>query len=724
MKKRKILKTLFFSILVFFYLTGFYAKNPATCAFAFSEDLAGMQSADLYYEKGMAYLKSGQYEQAIVELFISLKQNPDNTAVRNNLSVAYSSRGTYLFNQGTDLENASNDFRSALYYLKYYNSGSISPDIEENIKTAEQNLINVLVALKESTSPESRFKKAKELRGQGNFIQAVVEYHAAVEKPELRADSFEALGDIMKTLQMDFNAAEYYDKALAQNPDNSTVHLKFARILSKLGNMNAAVQEYNLALANKDNYGEVLPILENFWKEKIKETPGNAALHMNLGAIYQKKDEYDTALTEYSIAESLDPGNPVIRLNLATLFQAKGDYSSAIRAYDTILEVYPDNNLARYYRADALKKAGMAKEAINELQKILIAEPQNQKIKNELFETIRLFLPANESLPVLQSLAINNPTDFTAQYNYGYILHSNKYYDNALSFYNKALALDPKYIDTYINTASIYMEKQMNTEATAVLKKALSIEPENKNLKNLLSQLNNAEAIAKYEQAAKKYKEGNYKGALEDYLSIKTPDADVYVGIGACYQALNQPDNAVSSYQKALVGNENDKNILFYLGGAYYDKKDYVKAEEYYNKAKVSDPNNIEINQALKALKQAKSNELLDKGLDLYNSKKYTDAVNLFTKIITADPENAYAYYYRALTYDGLKKYWSAIPDYKKATANSNDLNVAYYSLGIDYDLVNNPVEAKKAYQKFVELSAGKEDEYVKYAKSRLLQLK
>ena len=126
----------------------------------------------------------------------------------------------------------------------------------------------------------------------------------------------------------------------------------------------------------------------------------------------------------------------------------------------------------------------------------------------------------------------------------------------------------------------------------------------------------------------------------------------------------------------------------------------------------------------LPVVKIARNEGNLEKGLAEYNAKRYLKALEIFNFAIRSDPGNGYAYYYRGLVYDAQKKYLQAIEDYKRALAKSSDLNLAWYSLAVDYDSINIKAEAKKAYKKFVEISKDPNDEYVKYAKQRLLKLK
>jgi tetratricopeptide (TPR) repeat protein len=696
--------------------------------YALADDGSGTNSqssssADAYYDKAMALLQQRQYTKAIDEFKKAIELIPNDTSVKNNLAVAYSARGTYYFNKNLGLEKAANDYRSSLYYLKYYNSSPVSDTINENIKITEDNLNNIIIAQNLKLTPDDRFKKAKELRGQGEFIPAAVEFIHSAEKPELAYESFVALGDIMKLMQYEVKSAEYYDRALQIKSTDPALHLKFARVLYKSGNIEAALNEYNSAANSANTKEEALAALESIWADKIKENANDPAAHMNLGAVLQKKGEYDSAMNEYKTAQLLDPQNPTLRLNIATLFQQQGNDLMALSAYDSIIIAYPADALAHYYKATALKKLGRVNEAIAEYETVIQIEPENSKAKKELNESVKLLPPA-QGLDYLYQSAIKNPQDASIQYNFAYMLHSQKRNDEAIAYYDRSLQANPKLIDAYLNIANIYKEKGMSEKSLEYLKKAQEIQPGNKKVSEFLSDYQNDILSGQIEKATALYDAKNYQGALKIYQSIKPPTDEVYLGIGACYQALENYDEAIKNYQEALKQDTGNPNAYYFLGLAYYYKGNLVESQKALDKAKQLDPINPEIQDALKSLTFAQSEKYMNKGLDSYSANQFAEALKQLNYAVSKCPTNGYAYYYRGLTYDAMKKTSLAIPDYKKAIGYASNLTLAYYGLAVDYDTLKNNIEAKKMYKKFVELSAGKDDAYIRYAKKRIKEIK
>lgn len=688
-----------------------------------SENKQITNQADTYYEKGMAYLRTNQFTNAISELEKALKLKPSAQSIRNNLSVAYNSRATYYLNKQYNLDKAANDYRAALYYLKYYDTSISSKTIGTNLKIIEKNLLNTIKTSGESIAPDNRFKIAKQLRGRGYFIQAVPEFHAALASQPHRLESYESLGDIMRILQQDYQAATFYDKALSIDSSKSQLHLKFARALNKLDNIDAAVTEYNIAMNDSANYSEVLPALETIWIDVIKEEPNNAMAHMNLGTVYQKMKKLNKAMDEYKKAESINPSDPAIRLNIATLYQAQGNLQMALNAYDSILQLYPTDKIAHYYKSTALKEAGHLDMAIIELDTVLSLDPNDSNAKKELFSTITKSLEPKAAMDKMYQLVEKYPNDAEMAYNFAYLLHLNKNEDSALTYYNKSLELNAHNTDAYINIATILKNKGDLTKATSYVTTALKIDPSSQKAKMVFNDINNMTTISAYEDATKKYNAKDYQGALKQYLSLENPNSDAYVGIGACYQALKDNNKAIESYNKALSMDKRNANAYYYLGTIYASIKDYDKADSNYKQAKLLDPNNKNLDQSIKELISLKNDILIDKALDYYNTGRYYDAIKTLNIAKANDPESGYVMYYRGMAYDAIKKLDIAIKNYEIAISNEPNLDVAYYGLAVDYDTLGNAAQAKFNYQKYLETTKDKTSEYTKYAKERLGQL-
>ena len=388
---------------------------------------------------------------------------------------------------------------------------------------------------------------------------------------------------------------------------------------------------------------------------------------------------------------------------------------------NNILKNNPNNVTINSYKAATLEKMGKKDEAVAIYKKLLEANPNDNNIKHDLLNTISTISDAS-AINYLSQLIEKMPNDADVVYNYAYTLHKNKNYNEALANYEKALTLNNKNLDAYLNIATIYKQENNITKAIETLNKAKLIYPKNEKISQMISEYNDEQEFALIEKASKLYNKKDYNDAIIVYKSIQNPSEDVYLGIGACYQALEKYDEAITNYNKAKNLDATNPNTHYFLGLAYFYKKDYVNAEKALKVASELDSVNPDIKDAIKSLKFAQSEIVMNTGIKLFEAGKNDDAIINFNKAINLCDENGYAYYYRALAYDAKENPAKAIADYKKAVALNNELSMAYYSIGLCYEALKNSAEAKKMYMKFL-TEYKTQDEYYNYAKSRLAEL-
>ena len=154
----------------------------------------------------------------------------------------------------------------------------------------------------------------------------------------------------------------------------------------------------------------------------------------------------------------------------------------------------------------------------------------------------------------------------------------------------------------------------------------------------------------------------------------------------------------------------------------YSEQQNWSLAENYLKKAVQKNPQS-EAKELLSYVTQNGSVSILNEGIDLFDKNNYQTALLKFNEVLKKDANNAYAYYYRGLIYDEQKQPKLAISDFLNVLKYSNEFPIANYMLAVDYDTLSNYKEAYKYYQKFVSAYTT-DDEYLKYAKSRMTELK
>lgn len=674
---------------------------------------------DENYQKGIISLSVNNYESAITELNQAIVKFPHIIEIKNNLSDAYYKRGIDFSTMG-DYKKAANDIRASIFYLKYYQEPTA---IDLQKVTICENILRTCIADQNlSTSPSCRFNEAKKLRAQGFFPQAVVEFMEASKDQSVRALALENIADLFVAMGDEKQAIPYYEDALEISPLNTDMHLKLAEILDKADITDKAIEEYNLAFTD-ENSEEIMLALERLANLNVSKYPDKAVSYLNLGAVYQRKGDFVSAMTNYQKAKSLDNSNPVIKINIGSLYQVQGDCQKAIELFNEVILTNPKDKLPYMYKAKAYNQLKTYTEAVKNYEEVLKIDPKDAAAKSEMIESIGNMPDAQASV-YFDKLILQFPNDEEILKAYGDALLKKKYFAKAALQYQKVIAKDSSDTSAYIALAQAYQGLYDFDNAIKTIDSGIFKNPEDKKLPAYRVEILENKDDMLVKKAFEFYSKKDYVKAIETYLLIKEPEKDVFVDVAACYQNLGKYKEAYENYSKALALDPSDVEILCYLGNINCLQNQFDKAKTFYNQAILLEPDNADAKKGLTLVNKAYNEWLLNQGMSQYKAMDYKKSLKTLSQLLTADTQNAYGYYYRALSYDSLNDYRKAVDDYVKVTKLMPKMDIAYYLLGVDYDSISDFKNAKIAYVKFIELSGTKQTEYTKYAKKRLVELK
>jgi len=329
---------------------------------------------------------------------------------------------------------------------------------------------------------------------------------------ELGKDSASVLAQVGDYFVVSRQVAEAIPRyAAAQALKQDTSEPPLANLRYKLARAYLANQQRN----------EAIQVLE----ELIKEEPLRFETHELLGEVYEQNGEPDKALKHYEHSLQLDRSRWQNHLRLAEMLLRMKRFEQAAATLQSARTRFRDVPEIAVGLALALSQAKRHTEAMTVFAEAHAeAENSHEELLNSWFFV-----------------------------KYGAAAEQAGLLDKAAELLKRAISLDPaNAAEAYNYLGYMWVDRGENLdEAGEMIKKAVELEPDNGAF---------IDSLGWYH-----YKKGEPEKALKELLraaeNIKPEDAVVYDHIGDAYLALGRTAEALSSWQKALSLEQDNKKI-------------------------------------------------------------------------------------------------------------------------------------------------------------------
>ncbi|MBI4667074.1 MAG: tetratricopeptide repeat protein [Nitrospinae bacterium] len=293
----------------------------------------------------------------------------------------------------------------------------------------------------------------------------------------------------------------------------------------------AEVAEGNIVQAAETEVDGYLikPFVAKALEEKImaifsnRENPSPFERNMKAGQVYMDSQQYDKAIGAFTESLNIRPDSARARFSLGEAHSKKGDMKEAekwhkeamavnpqyIRAYEGLSAVYDNlgksdeavkvlekasqispNNPERYLEIGKLHlKRGDKEKADQALEMATRNAEHNPDIHTQIGE---VYLAAGDdskaadafshSIDIFESVHVYNRL--------GIALRKKGQFDEALKVYQRAIKLEPENEVLYFNVGRLLMEQAFYRDAAEYFRKALDLDPEFAECKNMLSKVN------------------------------------------------------------------------------------------------------------------------------------------------------------------------------------------------------------------------------------------
>jgi tetratricopeptide (TPR) repeat protein len=269
---------------------------------------------DCLHLLGVIAYQCGQHADAVRQIDLALKRNPDN-------AFALSNRG-----------NALKELRRFDEALASYDRAlSLRPDYAE----AHSNRGNTLQELK-------------------RFEEALASYDRAISLRVDYAEAYSNRGNALYELKRFAEALASYDRALALRPDYAEAYSNRGNTLHALRRFEEALNSFDRALTLRPEYAKALS---------------------NRGNVLRVLKRSEEALQSYDRALALRPDSAEVHTNRGTALHDLKRFEEALASHDRALALRPDYAEAHYNRGNALEELHRLEEALMSFERAAALRP-------------------------------------------------------------------------------------------------------------------------------------------------------------------------------------------------------------------------------------------------------------------------------------------------------------------------------------------------------------
>ena len=283
-----------------------------------------------------------------------------------------------------------------------------------------------------------------------------------------------------------------------------------------------------------------------FFQHVVAHNPEAAGAHLNLAQALIDENRLEEAIAAARIAVAQRPDSYDAHVNLAIAFGQLEDFDEAERSLRRAIEIAPDESAPLENLAVLLSRRDQLGEAEALLRRALELSPRKLSILRNLATLLRIRQKPAEALALYDRIVERGAGDFSIHNLRGSLLLQLERFDEALTAWQRALALDPSpsaALALHLSMGRAEWAKSGSVDATAPhYERALAIDPQHAGALSDLASLRIAQQ--RYEEA---------QALLLRALEQMPDKAKWHADLGYALYRLGRIDAAIESLERALA---------------------------------------------------------------------------------------------------------------------------------------------------------------------------
>jgi prepilin-type processing-associated H-X9-DG protein len=686
-----------------------------------------------HMERGDAYLTEGKQQEAIIEFLNVIQLDANHREATQKLGIALFDTGqfgpAFAYLQRAvefDSDNAEVQTKLATIYLL---RGQREEAREESAAVLDRDAtdLDALAIYADTAGSEGEIDGAiRRLENARAQHEARAKFHLALASLHLRKrdvetaesyfqeaarrepdspDAHLALGTFYLAKREVDNAEAEFNKAAETAPIRSAAQIRVVDFYRLLGNTEEANRRLDTLVAEAPDFVPAWTRIANYafadghydrceeaLEHLLESNPRDPEALRMMGEVYRERGDAETAEAKFretiTILQDYVRRRPDLasaHFRLAQMHTRVGEIAQAMVSLEKVIELAPNSPQASMLLAELQIRTGQAERAVPVLESVLQRQPSPVafRLLGMAYMAGQNYARATPAFMQYQELA---PTEAEAPFRIGTSLLSERKIPESLDSFEKALTLDPAYVEPLAAIARVYAgTERLGAALQRVKAQMAKIEPTGQH-HYLLGQLHMASNQTDIAEA-------EYKKAVE-----LAPDLSIaYAQLAGIYVRAGQSDVAIAEMDQALEHNPENQPILMLKGMLHHQGGDIDSARETYESLLAINgrfgpaANNLayiyqqdgRLEEALDWAEIARTEnpdnpDIADTlGWILYERGTYQRALSLLKEAAAARPDNAEVMYHLGFAHHKIGEFQETMDVLTKALALDPDFAMA-----------------------------------------------
>ena len=473
-------------------------------------------------------------------------------------------------------------------------------------------------------------------------------------------------------------AIDQYEQIVKLDPDSVDDHLLLGRLYRLNNDLQKAENELKLAIKLDPSSEEAVTTLAMLYTDEgdtahalkvlsaIPDSARSAKLYAALGAAYEQRKDYKSAIDAFRHAIVLDRDNLDAIRGLAENLLNDGQLDASLEQYKVIADSNPEDAQTYVRMAEIYRRQAKYDQALESLKRADTLVPDTMDVPYSMAAVYQAQGRYDDAIKLLQDLLKkteksetgssqadrNNRAIFVERL--GMVYREQQNYTAAVETFRKMLPLgDENARSGYQEMIDTYREAKQWPQATAVAKEAVQKMPNDRDLRMVLD--------------AQLADTGEFDKSVADIRTMLKggpEDREVYLRLGIIFTRAKRWDDALQALAKAeqLSTKSEDKAYVSFLRGDLYQRqKMFDQAETEFKKVlAVTAPSDPQSAATLNYLGYMNA----DRGV------KLDESLNFVKQALSLDPNNGAYLDSLGWVYFKLGKYDLAEENLTKAEAH------------------------------------------------------